>query len=596
MTLTCSVNCLQVNTRAWSVWAGAMFLFFNVHLLSAQNKPTFEAAIATKEVVVGMPFELTFSLKNAEGERFTAPKFTGFKTGEISEMRGMSIVNGRSSTNQTWAVELTAIKTGTFTIGTANVVSGGRVMSTKPLTIKVISAATSSRGNVNVPPGADERIFVAAEFEPKKAYVGQQVTWRIRLYTQLSVEGYDIIALPGFEGFFTKEKIRYNKRIEYLSLRGKKYAVRTLHEEALFPQETGEINVAAARVSIGIEQPGTQGFLFGPKPVTLQTEPVVLKVEALPPSTGAEFTGGVGQYEWEVKTDTNSLTTDDALTLIVEVKGNGDTRRFSAPKITVPPNCEIFEPRVLEEEEYEGETEILHRKKFEYVVLPKDTGFQEIQPLLTYFDSDSNRYSQLSAAPIRFTVSAGKNYRSPNSLPDALSTEDPVANHSSLLERAGEWLKYPWLWAVSATLLIILLIFSLLRKKRTLPPKPIISQSPNIPVSNIDTIQTAHQRLANAGRLLKEGNPRIFYDELFKALQAWLSARYGLKAVQMNDIDVRTTLLQRGATPIRVQALLSVLHTCEQSVYGGQVHADQMEHTWQTAMQVVEALEREVRL
>jgi hypothetical protein len=62
----------------------------------------------------------------------------------------------------------------------------------------------------------------------------------------------------------------------------------------------------------------------------------------------------------------------------------------------------------------------------------------------------------------------------------------------------------------------------------------------------------------------------------------------------MNDMDISALLRQRGATPIRIQALLSVWHTCEQSIYGSQAQAEQMESTWQMAQQVLEALEREM--
>ncbi|MBK6997859.1 MAG: protein BatD [Lewinellaceae bacterium] len=608
---------MQKKPRAFGAWAGAMFFVFNFHPLVAQSNVTFEAAIDAKEVVVGMPFELTFTLKNAEGARFTAPNFSGFKTGAVSEMRGMSFVNGRSSTSQTWSLELTATKSGTFSIGSATVVAGGRTLSTKPLAVKVLSISASSKGKVNVPPGSDDKVFVAAEFDLKEAYPGQQICWRIRLYTQLSVEGYDIIALPDFEGFFSKEKIRYDKRVEYLNLRGKKYAVRTLHEEALFPQEAGELSVGAARVSVGIEQPGTQGFLFGPKPVTLQTQPIVLSVKPLPQPPPAEFTGGVGSYEWEVKVDTTKLSTDDALTITVEVKGNGDTRRFAPPKIVVPSNCEIFEPRILEEEEYEGESGILHRKKFEYVVLPRDTGNLEISPVLAYFDTDSNGYSLLRAASIQFSVTAGKNYQSPNALQDTLPAEPFVNQETSLLEKAVGWLSSPLLWGILALPFLALGIFVLLRKRRPalaaegfLPAEALAKAGKQSPITNHQSTNTpitsppinqstnltsARQRFENAGRLLKGNDPQGFYNELFKSLQAWLSARFGLQPAQMNDADVSAILLQRGATPIRTQALLSVWHTCEQAIYGGQDQAEQMESTWQMAGQVMEALEREIR-
>lgn len=591
MTASNVTDSWQKSTRAFGACAWAAFFIFQTNQLLAQGNVVFEAAIAGKEVVLGLPFELTFTLKNAEGSRFTAPNFSNFKKGSVSELRGMSFSNGHSSTHQTWSVELTATKLGTFTIGSASVSAAGRTLSTKPLTVKVLPASANGKGSVNIPPGVDDKVFVAAEFDHKEVYIGQQLTWRINLYTQLSVEGYDLISVPDFAGFFSKEKVRYDKRTEYISLRGKKYAVRTLHEEALFPQETGELSVGAARVSVGIEQPGAQGFLFGPKPVTLQTQPISLKVNALPQPTPAEFTGGTGRYEWEVRVDTNALTTDDALTIVVEVKGNGDTRRFAPPKISVPPGCEIFEPRILEEEEYEGETQILHRKKLEYVVLPKDTGIQEISPVLAYFDADSNRYCYLRTTPIRFAVTAGKNYLPIVNVPEAGPS---VVQRPNLQETMSEWLGSPLLWGILALPFLALGLFVLL-KKRKVSPQPPSPQYPNTPISTIDSARAARQRFADVGRLLNGGDPNHFYSELFRSLQAWLAVRLGLQPAQMNESEVSAHLLYRGATPIRTQALLSVWHTCEQSIYGGQTQAEQMEPTWHMAEQVVEALEREIR-
>jgi hypothetical protein len=594
---------LQKVVRACSFWALALLFISDIAFVSAQGNVSFEASINTKEVLVGVPFELTFTLKNAEGSRFTPPGFAGFRTGAISEARGMSFVNGRSSTTQTWILELIANKPGVFTTGSATVYAGGKTLTSKALTVNVLPAGASSKSQVAIPPGTDDRVFIAAEFDQKEAFVGQQVNWRIRLYTQLSVDGYDIIALPEFEGFFSKEKIRYDKRVEYLTLRKKKYAVRTLHEYALFPQEAGNLSVGAARVSVGIEQPGTQGFLFGPKPVSLQTQPVGLTVKALPQPLPAEFTGAVGRYAWEVKADTTALSTDEALTIIVEVKGNGDTRRFGPPKIVVPSTCEIFEPRILEEEEYEGELEIIHRKKFEYVVLPKDTGLQEITPTLSYFDVDSNRYCQLRAGTIRFRVSAGKNYRSPNTLTDTPPQPPNVARQSGLLDHLLEWLLSPLLWSILALPLVVLGIVIFLRKRNPVVQKPItdlpsthppITNSPKT-ISQAPDLATARIRMGNAGQLLKAGDPKRFYEALFKALQAWLSARLGLQPAQMNETDLSAVLLQRGASPIRIQALLSVWHTCEQAIYGGQAQPEQMESVWQMTGQVLEALEGEVR-
>lgn len=591
MAARCPSEYSRKKAPAYRAGAWAAFFLFLSSLLHAQTGVTFEAGYSAKEAIVGVPFELTFTLKNAEGTRFSPPAFTGFRAGGISEMRGMSIVNGRSSTSQSWSLELTAAKPGVYTIGPASVTTGRQTLQSKPITIKVVSLSASSKGSVVVPPGED-KVFVSAEFDRKEAFIGQQLTWRVRLYTQLSVDGYDLISLPEFNGFYSREKIRFDKRVEYLTLKGKKYAVRTLYEEALFPQEEGELVIGPARISVGIEQPGTQGFFFGPKPVTLQTQPVSIVVKALPESSTESFTGGVGKYSWVVKSDTNSLSTDDALTITVEVNGNGDARRFAAPRISVPPGCEIFEPRILEEEEYESETEILHRKKYEYVVLPKDTGVLEIGPALSYFDADSNRFCVLNAEPIRFLVTPGKNYQAPGQAPEISNVQPQSPASPGFFEKTAGWLFSPLLWSVLALPFLVLGFFALLKKKKNTPPPPPASRAKPAPATSI---HQAKQRLVEAGRLLQSNDPRRFYDELFRALRGWLSARLGLEPAQLNDSDVSRHLLGRGATPIRTQALLSIWHTCEQAIYGGQASSEQMESTYRMAEQVLDALEREVR-
>ena len=201
-------TCWLTRQHAQFAWAGAFFLLFHSLILQAQSGVSFEAAVSSKEIVVGVPFELSFTLKNADGSRFNPPVLSGFKRGGISEVRGMSFINGRSSSNQSWTMELIASKPGTFVIGSATVSANGRQLSSNPITIQIVPLSSSSKGQVNIPPGTDGKIFIAAEFDKKEAWVGQQITWRIRLYTQLSVEGYDLLDLPEFDKFFTREKVR----------------------------------------------------------------------------------------------------------------------------------------------------------------------------------------------------------------------------------------------------------------------------------------------------------------------------------------------------------------------------------------------------
>ncbi|HRI61676.1 MAG TPA: BatD family protein, partial [Saprospiraceae bacterium] len=440
------------------------WLFIFPNLLSAQ---VFEATTETKEVALGSTIEVSFSLKDARGERFKAPDFPDFKiAGGPNEMRGMTIINGRSSSHQTWSYELEPKRTGTFTIAAASVIVDGKTLTTKPLTVKVVAA--KAKTNVNLTPGSTDKLFITGEIDRSVAWLGQQLTWRIQLYTQLSLEGFDIIELPEFEGFYSKEKRRFDTRVTYQTVRGKKYAVKTLYEEALFPQETGDLIIDAAKLRVGIEQPGAFGVFLGSKPVVLQTQPIRLTVKPLPGPPPEYFSGGVGQYEWQVEVDRDSLSTDDALTLKISLRGNGDSKRFAVPKLTLPAGLEGFEPKMVEEEEYENGEEVVHTKVFEYVILPKEPGDYEITPALSFFDPDSNRFHTLTADSLPLIrVTAGTNYHPDQPALDTLPLPPPPAPTGfDGWNKITEWLQSPVLLSLLTLPVFLFIIFYLLKKRK----------------------------------------------------------------------------------------------------------------------------------
>lgn len=563
------------------------FLWCNTALLG--QLPTFAASIDVKEVIVGIPFEVTFTLMNAEGLQFSPPSFRDFKPyGSVSESRGMSIVNGQTTAKQSWSYTLEASRPGQFTIGAAAVSVAGKMLNTAALPVKVLAAAKTSGGQVRVPPGQDDKVFIISSLSAKNAYPGQQLIWQLTLYTRIAIDGADLISLPAFEDFYSKEKRRFDTRIQYQSIQGKKYAVKTLHEESLFPQSTGELTIGAAKVRVGIDQEGRNSFFYPPKPVTLSSQPISLTVLPLPEPIPDAFTGGVGHYDWEVKADTSILSTDDALTLFVTIKGNGDSRRFAPPKISVPATCEIFEPRILSEEEYERGSEIVHNKRLEYVILPKTPGVQLFTPTMTYFDLDSNRYCTLSAASVQFDVSAGENYRPPGVGITPLPTSAPTSTQAGSWEKLRRFFATEAFWQGALLSIFLFGLFMLFRKLKRKSPAAVQQ-------AKVDPIPSAKQRFAQVEKLLHEGPPVPFYNALLKALQSYIATRLRLPPTQLNQAVLQAKMEERNVTPIRVQAFLSILQTCEEAVFSGQCEASKMESDWHAAQQVVTGIEQEMR-
>ena len=63
----------------------------------------------------------------------------------------------------------------------------------------------------------------------------------------------------------------------------------------------------------------------------------------------------------------------------------------------------------------------------------------------------------------------------------------------------------------------------------------------------------------------------------------------------MNQENVRIRLAEYGVSAIRIQAILSVWQTCEQSVYAGQTQGAQMESTWKATESVLKELENDLK-
>lgn len=565
----------------------ALLLAWLLSLATVSAQVTFEAQVESPEVVQGSRFSVEFVLKNAEGRQFRAPDFGGLKTaGGMSEMFGSSIVHGQATTEHSWHILLEAPQTGTFTIGPATVTTNGKTLTSKPLNIRVVKPRTGSGGPVAVPPGSDAQIFIAAEFDRASAYPGEQVAWRVRLYRLLPVEQSDVLDLPDFAGFFHREKRRFDTSERRLTLNGKKYIVKTLYEEALFPQETGSLVVGPAAARAFVERTGPMGALLGPVPLILRSQPIALTVKPLPQPAPPNFSGCVGRYDWEVSTDKAELSTDDALTLTLALQGNGDARQFSPPKLTLPPDFEAFDPKTRDETEQETATELTHRATLDYALLPKTPGHYALWPEFVFFDPDSNRYRTLRLTDsLRISVTPGTHYQPPSALSDTIgqALQMPV-RQPDFWDQARSLLRSPLLWGSLLLPALALGAFFFFRKKR----QPVATAAPKPPtVAQVQTrapAPAAQAQLAAARHLLHStGQPRIFYDALYRALQAWLSEQLHIPPARLSFRTVEQELARRRLPEQRTSALLSAWQTCEEAVFAGQANSERMAETLRLA-------------
>lgn len=568
----------------WILWS----LWLLPAALAAQVQ--FQARCSSPELVQGNQFEVVFELKNAEGARFIPPDFHPFRVlSGPNLMQSATMLNGKTSTQLQWSYTLDAVQTGDFVIGPASVTVAGKILKTQSLHLQVTLPQSGKRQNLAPPGGAKADLFIAATVDREKAWTGQQINFQLNLYTLVSIEGADLIGLPDFKGFFAQEKKRFNTEIQYINLKGKKYAVKTIYEAALFPQEAGTLVIGPARIRAGVEQMGALGVFMGPRPVLLQTQPISLEVQALPTPLPTDFSGGVGTYSWEFEQDKDTLTTDEALTLRAQVRGDGDARRFAPPRLELPAGLEAFEPKQVEEETYENGERIIHRNNLEYVIMPKTPGEYAFIPVISVFDPERGSYQRVAASEqLRLVVLPGKNYAQQLQMTDSLSNLTPRRTQQpGIGQKAGYWLLA--LGALSLSAVLILLLWYLRRRRRfsrnaetqVVPPPSAQAQ-----------IKSAQFRLTEAGRLLHQGNPRAFYHALFQGWCQYLGVKLDLPTAQLSHKSVEDALQFRQAPQMLINQVQEVWQKCELALFSGQTDAVSMESLWRQAEECIQELER----
>lgn len=555
--------------------------------LSAQT--TFEATTDARRVLENSYFEVTFTLSNAQGGQFSPPSFENFLVvSGPSQAVSTSMINGQVSRTQAYSYTLKPRRTGTFTIGSASIKVNRTTLQTKPLTIEVVKGRKGE-------PGAAEQVFIRAEPSTETAYVGQQILLDYKLYTTLDVESFNILEESGYQGFFAQDVRRFNGRVMREVINGVQYTTKVLKRIALFPQQTGQLSIEPMNVQLGVVKEGakrSRSFFFTPevRPYPAATETVNIEVLPLPAGAPESFTGAVGDYQIRPDLSSKTATTDDALTLILTVRGSGDIKRVEAPALDLPEGFEVYEPKAVEETNLELNASIEGKKVFEYLLLPKVPGDYEFTPKFTYFSPDSAKYVTLADQSFSLYVKQGTGQpgRATASLNE---TEDigPLMLSPVLTQTRTPFLGSALFWGLLAAPL--LLFGGLLGWRRHRARQDDIDP-------NERRMQAARgvaqERLSLAKSHLKAGDSRAFYDEVSKAILGYVGDKLQIPRSSMSKSSLRQRLQELDLDESLIETVMSIVQDCEMALFAGQADAGKMGTVYERATQAIAGVEKAV--
>lgn len=558
-------------------------------LFSVAQTVTFEAEANVKQVVKNSYFDLSFTLKNADGSSFRPPSFNNFVVASgPSRAVSTTIINGQMTKEMSYKYVLQPRQVGRFQIGSASIKVNGKVLQTSPITIEVVEGRTSVEGTEHA------EVFIRAEPSVTEAWIGQQVILDYKLYTTINIERYNVVDESTYPGFFARDIKRYNSRQIKEVINGVEYVTKVLRRVALFPQQTGTLTIEPMTLQLGISDGNGPASSFFLRRIPVRTEPADITVRSLPSGAPESFTGAVGKYTFETQINRNTITTDDALSIKITIAGNGDVKRVQAPELELPEKFELYDPKVLEESTYERSGELTGKKTVEYLMVPKEKGRYEIQPTFSYFDTDSAKYVALEAPLYEINVRQGTQKQD---RPVIAETEEAVVEdiryikmNEKLYPKNKGFFGSIGYWVLS--ILPLLLLGGALLLKRIQDQR-----------SNIDPLllksrrarKVALKRLATAEKHLQEQNSRAFYDEISKAMLGYVCDKLKIPVSELTKDNVKEKLQSLEVKTERIERFLQIIKTTEMALFAGMDNSAAMNQTYQDTLDLLAGIEENLK-
>lgn len=555
-------------------------LFLSICTLAFAQAPNFIASTDAKQVLQNSMVNIEFKLENAEGVNFKVPDFAPFKqVGGPSTSSSMTIVNGKMSKSKTFSYRLVAPKTGKFIFGPASIVVAGKTLKSNSVQVEVLKSSAKKDDT-------EEDFYVEIVTNSEDVYVGQQIYIDYVLYTTKEVRSFNPIDESSYDGFFSVNAT-YRAPTERIVKDGKEYFTKVMMRKLLYPQQTGTYTIGPTNVELGVlDNAGRRRTFFGSnlRPVNVLTNEVTLRVRNLPASSNPAFANAVGKYTMKSNVSKNKVTTDDAITINMEVNGNGDPKLVTAPNFINPEHFDIYDPNITLDEWDRDKKR--HRKIFEYLVVPKKKGIYSIKPEFEYFDIDSNKYITIRSRTTRISVTQGTGNKDAALLEQQEIAElSPIKSTTNFKSQSGTFYQSIPYWLLMSAGFLSMFVTAAIHFKRkksgALDPALIRKEKAR---------RVALEKLEKAKKYMDNQDGPKFYEEIIRAEKEYLADKFSIPATYLKKSSIEASLKEKTVAESTIRRLVDLFNSCELNLYaaGG---SESMNESYQNAIEIIELLE-----
>ena len=546
-----------------------LFLTLNTLILSSQVK--FDVSVSKSKLGLNERLRVDFVM-NQNGDNFSPPKFENFQIiGGPNQSIKTSYVNGERSFSKTYSYFLKPLKKGRLKISQASIEIDNETYKSLPIEVTITDSVKQPSDAVTQYYNDDD-IELRALISKGSPFLNEPITVVYKLYYKAPINISDAreTETPKFKDFWSQTIKIPQLKVQREVYKGQNYNVVEWRKVVLYPQRVGELEISPLSLNLVLDVPTDKRDFFG-NVIYDQTSQLIstgmrrINVKNLPNQGKPDsFTGAVGEFEFDVILNKNSLRATESFQAELKVKGSGNLKLFDLPNILVPNSMELFEPEREEliNTNLSGMSGSISKL---FTVIPRFQGNFPIEEVeFSYFNPETEKYKILKSPRLTIDVFDGPALSNSitNDNSNIITADDSfrfIKIKGNLEEIKNDiFFESKLFYALVASpfaFLLSLFAFTIYRRKRK--------------ESSYELIRIEERQINKMIDSAKDaiGDKISFYDKIEKAIIKSLIVKFSIRMESLNKEKIQQIGQEKGLLRNDITLIIKLIENCEKAKY-----------------------------
>ena len=546
-----------------------LFLTLNTLILSSQVK--FDVSVSKSKLGLNERLRVDFVM-NQNGDNFSPPKFENFQIiGGPNQSIKTSYVNGERSFSKTYSYFLKPLKKGTLKISQASIEIDNETYKSLPIEVTITDSVKQPSDAVTQYYNDDD-IELRALISKGSPFLNEPITVVYKLYYKAPINISDAreTETPKFKDFWSQTIKIPQLKVQREVYKGQNYNVVEWRKVVLYPQRVGELEISPLSLNLVLDVPTDKRDFFG-NVIYDQTSQLIstgmrrINVKNLPNQGKPDsFTGAVGEFEFDVILNKNSLRATESFQAELKVKGSGNLKLFDLPNILVPNSMELFEPEREEliNTNLSGMSGSISKL---FTIIPRFQGNFPIEEVeFSYFNPETEKYKILKSPRLTIDVFDGPALSNSitNDNSNIITADDSfrfIKIKGNLEEIKNDiFFESKLFYALVASpfaFLLSLFAFTIYSRKRKESSYELIRIEERLIYKMIDSAKDAI------------GDKILFYDKIEKAIIKSLIVKFSIRMESLNKEKIQQIGQEKGLLRNDITLIIKLIENCEKAKY-----------------------------